>query len=186
MTHFEYLAVSFSIVLSFAAVRLLGGMSDVFARSRVHWVHAAWVAHQLLFVAYVWWIVWSYRDVSWNFFRFAAVLAAVSLVYYQAATLVPPQTGSVASWREYLHSVRVQFFGAVIVWSVVILFNTAYILNVPALHSSRVGQMVTLAVGIVGVATDRAAIHRMLIVIIILLWPIRVLLAIAPSSLSAS
>src|SRR5688572_22727894 len=122
MTHFEYLAVSFSIVLSFAAVRILSGISDVFARSRVYSVHAGWVVHQLVFVAYVWWIVWSYRMVSWNFFTFLAVLAGVSLVYYQAATLVPAATAGVNSWHDYYFAMRRHFFGAVTAWTLVILF----------------------------------------------------------------
>ena len=112
MTLFEYLAVSFSVVLSFAVVRILNGISDVFARPRVYWIHAAWVIHKLLFLAYTWWNIWSYREVSWNFLTFLAVLASPSVLYYQASTLVPAQPGSVASWRDHFYAVRQQFFGA--------------------------------------------------------------------------
>src|SRR5262245_2843200 len=124
MTHFEYLAVSFSIVLSFAAVRIIDGLADVFARGRVYWVHAAWVVHQLVLVAYIWWIVWSYRDVSWNFFTFLVVLIGVGLVYYQANALIPAQANTVVSWRSHFYTVRRRFFGAMIAWVLVILFNT--------------------------------------------------------------
>ena len=185
MTHFEYLAVSFSIVLSFAAVRILNGLSDVLARGRVDAIHAGWVTHQLVFVAYVWWIVWSYRTVSWNFFTFLAVLAGVSLVYYQAATLVPAVTAGITSWHDYYFGVRRHFFGALVAWTLVILFNTTFILNVPLLHVSRVGQIVTLAVGVVGMTTAKTSVHRVLIVAILILWPVRAILALPPGTLNA-
>lgn len=184
MTHFEYLAVSFSVVLSFAVVRLLSGISDVFAKDRRYWVHAGWVIHQLIFIAYVWWVVWSYRTVSWNFFTFLAVLIGVSLVYYQAATLLPAVSSSVRSWRDYYFTVRRHFFGAVVAWTMVILFNTTFILNVPLAHASRVGQSVTLLVGLVGFASQRESVHRVLAFIILMLWPIRAVLALAPGTLT--
>ena len=184
MSHFEYLAVSFSIVLSFAVVRILGGLSDVFARNRVYWVHAAWVIHQLLFVAYVWWIVWSYHTVSWTFLSFLGVLAGVSLVYYQASTLLPVSTISVLSWRDYYFRVRRHFFGAVTAWTLIILMNTMYVLDVPFVHVSRIGQGITLFVGVVGLFTGREAVHRALAVVILLLWPIRAVLALAPGTLN--
>lgn len=185
MTHFEYLAVSFSIVLSFAVVRILGGLSDVFARGRRYWIHAGWVIHQLIFITYVWWIVWSYRTVAWNFFTFLLVLSAVSLVYYQAATLVPAHPASVESWRSHFYSERRRFFGALTVWVLLILFNTSYILDVPAVHMSRVGQIVTLIIGIIGFSTSREWVHRVLVMAILLLWPVRALLALTPGTLNS-
>ena len=184
MTHFEYLAVSFSVVLSFAVVRLLSGVSDVFAKDRRYWTHAGWIVHQLVFIAYVWWIVWSYRTVSWNFFTFLAVLVGVSLVYYQAATLLPAATSSVQSWRDHYFAMRRHFFGALIAWTLVILFNTMFILNVPLVHPSRVGQSVTLLVGIVGFSSSRESVHRVLAITILMLWPLRALLALAPGTLN--
>jgi hypothetical protein len=184
MTHFEYLAVSFSIVLSFAVIRILGGVSDVFARSRWYWVHAGWVAHQLLFVTYVWWIVWSYRNVTWNFFTFLAVLTGVGLVYYQTTTLIPAQPAAIDSWRAHFYAMRKHYFGATVAWCLVILFNTLYILHVPALHPSRVGQLTTLVVGVIGVLTGREWVHRVLVWIMFVLWPIRAALALAPGALN--
>lgn len=184
MTHFEYLAVSFSVVLSFAVVRLLSGISDVFARNRVYWVHASWVIHQLIFIAYVWWIVWSYRDVSWNFFTFLTVLTGVSLVYYQAATLLPASTPSVASWQDHYYIMRRHFFGSLVVWTGVILFNTIYILDVPVSHVSRIGQTVTLLIALVGFFTGRESVHRVLAAAILLLWPVRAALALTPGTLN--
>jgi hypothetical protein len=185
MTLFEYVAVSFSIVLSFAVVRILAGISDVFARGRVYWVHAAWVGHQLLFTAYVWWVVWSYQEVSWTFVSFLAVLAGVSLVYYQATMLVPAQPTAVESWQEHFQAVRLQFFGAMVAWAALILINTFSILSVPAWHPARVGQITTLIIATVGLFSRRHEVHRVLVTVMLLLWPVRALLALAPGALAA-
>lgn len=185
MTLFEYLAVSFSIVLSFAVVRILGGISDVFARGRFYWVHAAWVVHQLIFLAYDWWNVWSYREAPWNFLVFLAVLANVSLVYYQAATLIPAQPAAVASWRSYFEAVRLQFFGAVLAWTLLIMFNTSYILSVAAVHPARAPQLASLVLATVGVSTRRHDVHCVLVSLMFLLWPIRAWLLLEPSALTA-
>jgi hypothetical protein len=184
MTLFEYLAVSFSIVLSFAVVRILGGLSDVFARSRVYRVHAAWVIHKLLFLAYVWWNIWSYREVSWNFVSFLAVLASPSLLYYQASALVPAQPGSVASWRDHFYAVRRQFFGAEIAWSLLILLNTTFIVSVPIFHLARITQAIGFVIVLVAIATDRHTVHRVLAWLVLLLWPLRTLLLFQPGALA--
>jgi len=185
MTLFEYLAVSFSIVLSLAAVRILGSISDVFARGRVYWIHAAWVTHQLLFLAYVWWNVWSYQAASWNFLTFLSVLGGVALVYYQVAALIPDQPAAVSSWREHFQGVRTQYFGAVIAWIIVVLFNTSYLLSVPAFHLSRLPHVVILLICVVGVSTNRHKVHGFLVFATFILWPFRIWLMLAPGALTS-
>ena len=51
MTHFEYIAVAISIVLSFAVLRLLDALPHVAAREKRYSIQALWVA-MLLF----WWL----------------------------------------------------------------------------------------------------------------------------------
>lgn len=183
MTLFEYLSVSFSVVLSLAVVRILGGISDVFAQGRVYWVHAAWVIHQLLFLAFVWWNVWSYQVASWNFLTFLAVLAGVGLVYFQAASLVPNQPASIASWRVHFQAIRPQFFGAIISWTLLILLNTSYLLSVPLLHQSRLPHGAILLISIFGLSTKRHDVQAVLVSITLILWPFRIWLMLAPGAL---
>jgi hypothetical protein len=185
MTLFEYLAVSFSIVLSFAVVRILNGLPEVFSRGRVDWVHAAWVIHQLIFLAFVWWNVWSYQAASWNFLTFLAVLAAVSIVYYQAAVLIPAQPTDVISWRSHFEAIRPLYFGAMIAWALVVAFNNSYLLNIPVIHPTRVSQFVVLLVGTVGVSTRRHQVHALLVAIIFVFWPLRIWILLAPGALAA-
>jgi hypothetical protein len=184
MSLFEYLAVPFSIVLSFAVVRILGGISDVLARPRAYWVHAAWVIHKLLFLAYVWWNTWSYRDVSWSFLSFLAVLVSPSLLYYQASALVPAQPSSVGSWRDHFYRVRQQFFGAEIAWSLLILLNTTFIVGVPLLHPARITQAIALLIAVAAISTSRHAVHGVLACLTLLLWPLRAFLLSNPGSIA--
>ncbi len=55
MTLFEYISVAFSIVLSFAAIRLLGGLSVCLGKARRYPPHAAWVVLLLFNCAFLWW-----------------------------------------------------------------------------------------------------------------------------------
>jgi hypothetical protein len=183
MTLFEYLAVSFSIVLSFALVRILSGISDVFRRSRVYWIHATWVTHKLLFLAYIWWIFWNYREVSWNFLSFLALLTSPSLLYYQASTLIPAQPGSVASWREHFYAVRKQFFGAEIAASLLAVMNTSFVLGLPVVHPARATQAIAFTIAIVAISTNRHAVHGVLVFLTLLAWPLRMAFMLQPGSL---
>ncbi|HEY8122071.1 MAG TPA: hypothetical protein VII78_12195 [Myxococcota bacterium] len=184
MTLFEYLAVSFSVVLSLAVVRILGGISDVFARGRIYWVHALWVVHQLLFVTFDWWNIWSYRDVAWNYASFLAVIANPSLVYYQAAALVPASTAGVQSWREHFYRSRRQFFGSWVAWALLVMFNSSVILSLPLQHPARISQVAALAITLVGVSTARPSVHAVLALLMALVvWPARVAIMLSPGAL---
>jgi hypothetical protein len=185
VTLFEYVSVSFSIVLSLAVVRLIGGLADAFARSRTYWVHGAWVIHQLLFVAYVWWNTWSYRDVRWTFAEFFAVLVGISLVYYQAAALVPTAPSAVGSWRDHFFAVRRQYFGAMAAWVLVILFNTSFVMDVPLVHVARISQAITFAIAVLGLSSARPALHGALALAIFALWPFRIAVMLNPGALTS-
>jgi len=184
MTLFEYLAVSFSIVLSFAVVRILNGIADVFAWPRVYWIHAAWVTHKLIFLAYVWWNIWSFREISWNFLAFLAVLTNPSILYFQSSTLVPAQSGSVASWRDHFYAVRQRFFGAEIAWSLLVLLYGYLLLGVPVFHSIRITQAIGFLVAIVGMSTNRHAVHGILASVTLLAWLLRIALMFQPGSIT--
>jgi hypothetical protein len=112
MTLFEYLAVAFSRVLSLATVRLLSGLSVAFLRERRDWPHATWIVFVLLTSAMVWWNFWSFRGTDWNFLSFLLILVVPSLLYLQAAALVPESPGNVLDWRAHFVAARTRFFVA--------------------------------------------------------------------------
>ncbi len=101
MTLFEYLAIAYSLVFSFSAMRLVGGLPHALDPNRRYWLHVCWVLIQLVGTAGQFWLFWSYRDVEWSYPRFLLTLANPSLLYFNACTLVPEAPASVESWRTY-------------------------------------------------------------------------------------
>ena len=110
MTLFEYLAIAFSLVLSFAAMRLIAGLSYAAQPGRRYWVHLVFVLGHLFLTIIVFWNLWNLRDVTWNLPRFVLALAYPGLVYFTACALIPEQASAVDSWRSYYYSARRRFF----------------------------------------------------------------------------
>ena len=119
MTLFEYLAIAYSLVLSFAAMRLIEGLPYAFDPARRYWVHVIFVCSALLSCLSSFWVFWSFRDVAWDFSLFLLALMSPGVIYFIACTLVPRNAPDVESWREYLLSVRVRYFLAVACFVVV-------------------------------------------------------------------
>ncbi len=67
MDLFEYLAAAFTLVLSFAVVRLVGGLPSALVAERRYWVHLLLLVAVLSMVASIFWALWSFREVSWNY-----------------------------------------------------------------------------------------------------------------------
>jgi hypothetical protein len=162
MTHFEYLAVAFSIVLSLAAVRLLSGLSVAFVPERRHWPHAIWIAFALLEAALIWWNFWSFRDIEWNFFSFLSILVVPALIYLQAAALVPENPGAVQSWRDHFLAARTRFFVALGALFLLTAAMTWLLLDVPLLHPARVVQGSAFGLALSGALSTNKRLHEAL------------------------
>jgi hypothetical protein len=185
MTLFEYLSVAFSIVLSFAAVRLLSGISVCFAPDRRYWPHATWVLFVLLASATVWWNFWSFKDVQWNFIRFLLTLVVPALIYLQAAALVPDNPATVQSWREHFFAARKRFFVALALFFLLIGVNAWLLLDLPFLHPARVIQALALGFALSGAVSTHNGWHQALPVIFVVLLSISALaLFLQPGSLA--
>ena len=65
MTLFEYLAIAFSLVLSFSAMRLVAGLPYATQRGQ-YWVHLVFVLSQLLVTVVAFWNLWSFREATWT------------------------------------------------------------------------------------------------------------------------
>jgi hypothetical protein len=113
---FNYVAVLVSIVLGFAATRLLGGLSEMIQvanRPRTYWVHTLWIVNYFADVMLYWWTLYRWHDErNWTFFLFVWVTLFPILIYLSSAVLFPGElenTGS-ASWRDYYYKNRRGFF----------------------------------------------------------------------------
>ncbi len=140
MSTFEYLAIAFSLVLSFGAMRIIAGLPSAFQVGRRYWVHLSVTLLLLLTIVLTFWTMLSYRDASWTLPRFMLALASPALLFFGACTLIPDDASSVASWREYFYSVRQRYWIATLIWVITIATNSTVILGVPWDHPSRLAQ----------------------------------------------
>jgi hypothetical protein len=159
---FEYLSIAYSLVFSFAAIRLVAGLPHVVASTQRYYVHVSHVFLVLFATVALFWAFWSFRDLQWNLFRFISLLAGPGMVYFLACTLIPDEPSSVDSWHAYFYSVRRQYFGGFCLWSVLQVMNTTIVLKIPLLHPIRVVQLLIFAMGVAGSITDNPEIQRII------------------------
>ena len=167
MTLFEYVAIAFTLVFSYTAVRLIGGLPAALESSRRYWVHSALVAGQLFSTAGIFWIFWSFREVEWTFPRFLLALASPALVYYNACALIPESPGEVDSWRVYYFAVRRRYFVGVSLWAVSVAIIATVLLEMPITHPARVIQAAVLGIGVIGASTPDPRVHTGLAVFLV-------------------
>jgi len=168
MTLFEYLAIAFSLVLSFSAMRLVAGLPYAAQPDRRYWVHLVFVSTHLLLTAVVFWNLWSFRDATWTLSRFLLVLTIPGLVYFTACTLIPEQASTIESWRSYYYSVRPRFFMGVLALVLAISLGLAVVLEVPLLHPARVPQVMAMAAALLGAYSSSARVHAGLALFLLL------------------
>ena len=185
MDLFEYLSIAYSLVFSFAAIRLVAGLPHVVASTQRYYVHVSHVFLVLFATVALFWAFWSFRDLQWNLFRFISLLAGPGVLYFLACTLIPDEPSSVDSWRSYFYSVRRQYFVGLCLWSVLQVMNTTILLKMPLLHPFRVVQVLIVAMGVVGAMTDSPGIQRIIAISSWLVAAITSFLLLVPGSLAA-
>jgi hypothetical protein len=163
MSLFEYLAIAYSLVLSFAAVRLVSGLPHAIDVGRRYWVHVAYVCLGLFAALGLFWAHWSTRDLEWTFVTFVVNLAGPGIVYFLSCTIVPDDPSSVQSWRDYFFSVRRRYFGGLCIWAALMVANTTLLLEAPLLHPSRIIQVGLLGLGLAGLSSDNPRFHALIL-----------------------
>lgn len=138
MSLFEYLTISFSLVLSFAVIRIIAALPAVLDKARRDWVHSAWTAYTLLAPSWMWWNMWAYHTVSWNYFSFLSILTGPSLFLVQVTALVPTTVSSVSSWRVHFEAQARLFFAAGAAWWLLAIGNSWLLLGVPLTNPTRI------------------------------------------------
>jgi hypothetical protein len=154
MTLFEYLAIAYSLVLSFAAMRLLEGLPHTARSDRRYWPHLVFVFCSLFGCVTAFWVFWSYRGANWDYFRFWLALANPGLIYSIVCTLVPRNADSIESWHQYFASVRRRYFLAFASWALVVAGMHTLILGMPLWHPGRVVELALFCTAIVGAFTS--------------------------------
>ncbi len=162
MTHFEYLAIAFTLLFTLAAMRLLGGLPYVIAASRRYGSHVAVCLFQLLGLAVAFWSFWSLNQVTWTFPRFLLALGMPAIIYFNTAALVPENPSEIVSWRDHYYAVRVRYFTGLACFAVVTTASTTVNVGLGWIHPARIGHLMLFCVGLVGAASASARVHRVL------------------------
>ena len=64
MTQFEYIAIAYSMVLSFTVLRALSVLPHAVRIGRRYWVHTTWVCLTLGTTLLMFWNFWLYREIE--------------------------------------------------------------------------------------------------------------------------
>jgi hypothetical protein len=159
LTHFEYLAIAYSLILSFAVMRAASILPHVFERERQYWVHTVWVLGNLAGSLLMFWNFWSYREIEWSLGRFSLILAMPTAVFVMASILAPDNPAQIQSWRKHYYSARKKFFMAGIAYLVVVAVVSTTVLGIPLVHPFRLAQLTLLGVAAAGAISDGPGVH---------------------------
>ena len=159
MTLFEYLAIAFSLVFSFAAMRLVAGLAHASHPHSRYWVHLSAVCVLLLMTVSVFWVFWSFREVSWTLPRFLLVLGSPALLYFNACTIIPEDPSSIPSWRDYYYSVRRRYYSGILCWVLMTATISTLVLGMSWSHPARLVQLSVVLTGLVGATSSSERVH---------------------------
>jgi hypothetical protein len=185
VTLFEYLSIAYSLVFSFAALRLVSGLPHAVDRDRWSILHLANVGILLFATAAVFWAQWSARDVEWTFPLFIVRFAGPGVLYFLACTLVPDEASRVDSWEGHYFSVRTKYFGGICAWASIMVINSTVVLGTPLLHPARLVQAGVVAIGIAGLATADPRLHRAILLCALIVAAVATIVIFRPAPLAA-
>jgi hypothetical protein len=161
VTHFEYVAAAHTLLLTFAAARVLGGLFNALQPRRLYWVHLSWVSLGVMMCLTSFWVFWGFREVEWTLPRLALLLTAHGLIYGFSSILVPSNSSEIESWRQYFYDVRLPLFGSGILM-VVSIISVGTLAGVSPMDSLNIPLYALLAVLGMGATSEKPALHNVL------------------------
>ena len=166
MTHFEYLSVAVSIVLSLGVIRLLDAIRYAFHAPARYVVLFLWIIVKLMNHLLFWWALWSYRDFAhWNVLVFAWILLFPGLLYIQVTSLVTTTPQNVTDWHAHFYSVRRWFFCANILLILHTVVTASLVLSGASLYPLLIAQSLVLIINIVGVVNANPKVHLVIVLL---------------------
>ena len=127
MTQFEFLTVAFSILLAVTVTRLVEGLVTEARSGRAYWVHVLWIIQTLMSAAGIWWAIWGFVNLEWNYLIFLFVLLGPMLLFTQALALVPRDMEGL-DWQVYFFK-NARFFMLVTAITVLYIFEVSFLLS---------------------------------------------------------
>ena len=116
MSTFEFITVLLSIVVGLGITRLLGGLAraiEIRGSLKFYWVQGIWSINIGLYLVVFWWVVvfnHSSRE-HWVFLNFLLLLLYSTLIFLQAALILPRDLEEGTDLASHFFSVRPWFFG---------------------------------------------------------------------------
>lgn len=167
MTIFEYLAIAYSLVVSFTVLRALSGLQQASSAGGFYWVHLAWICVVLGAAFQYFWGFWAFRNVEWSQPIFLLVLASPALLYVMACILTPESPSRIDSWRVYFYSVRLRLFLVGLCFQLVSIATLLLVIRLPPNEPVVIAQTVLLATWIAGAVSSRSSVHIAIVCIAI-------------------
>lgn len=164
MTLFDYLVIGFGLLFTGTAMRLIGGLGPALHPERRYWVHALLTFLTLLAVAVSFWNFWGLKEVNWSLPIFLLVLLIPGLWYYCSCVLIPENPNEINDWQAYYYSVRVRFYLGLAGLTLVIIITSFLVLELPLGHPARIGQVVILAISVMGALSANPRVHMGLVI----------------------
>lgn len=179
MTHFEYLSVAVSIVLSLGLVRLVGGFRSVMESTERHWLILSWIVILIALFLGHWWTSWSFRGAEWTFPKFVMVLGGPAILYFTATAIVPDDPKAVQNWRDFYFLRRRELYIGLLAYMVFSIFDGFLVLDAPLLAAPRSIQGIAIVLALIGIASKNPITHGAITVLYGLLFAVSALTLIA-------
>jgi uncharacterized membrane protein len=171
MSHFEYVAVAFSLVFALILARLLESLPSVFAKERRYWVHSLWVVHLIFSVLGVWWALWAFRDAKWTPILFLEVMFFPMILYMRTVFLLQDRNHSRGSWESLFYKNRNRFFASSALAPVAaLLFDLSISESTDGSRWLRVaGFGFVLSLNILGLISSDPRVHAAIVLVVFVL-----------------
>jgi hypothetical protein len=165
MTQFEYIAIAYSMVISFTVLRALSVLPHAVEGGRRYWVHTTWICLTLVTTLGMFWSFWLYREIAWTLPRFTLVLANPAILYVFVSLLAPADPSGTESWREHFSSIRLRLFLTGIAWDLSGLTENFVFLDLPVFHLSNIQLGLATLAHLVGAASKRAGVQSAVVLV---------------------
>ena len=167
MSHFEYVAVAFSLVFALILSRLLESLPSVFRPARRYWIHAVWTIHMIFSVFGLWWALWEFRDTSWTPILFLGVMTFPVILYMRTIFLLQDPTEGSETWEVLFFENRKAFFATSMLAPVAaLIFDFAAIEAEGSAQGWRLsGYLLLLALCLPGFVTSNRKVHAVIAIV---------------------
>ena len=129
MERLSYLATFVSLILGLGVANVLANLSALVKRGRGsdwYWIHTLWSVFLLILMAWEWWILLQWRNVSGiGFFTYLTLLIKPSLLFF-ASDLLFPETGEAdaGNLKKHFFEVHRVFLLALVGYILADVFDT--------------------------------------------------------------